>query len=246
MKLVLRFVDRDTRGLALDIIRWVFNQYSISTEVSSEELDGYRDILVPFMVHVGRHVIRYKRAVVKFGRSSASKLEQIEGQVRSALFYQPQMREEYKNQVLVDREAGYPSDASDSRDDPPELYDLDINMQIFTVNAHEIPINNGVRTSDLLLDGQTISDRRLFAGLSCEFDLDKYGTMTISSPSLSSFFFFVLVDFLFGVDYMITSTVPEKVNESETESLDSDFDSDSDSDSDSDPESESLSASELT
>ena len=186
-----------TRGLALDLIRWFFNQYSFCSEDSSEELDGYRDVLVPFVVHVGRHIIRYKRAAVKCESSSASNLGQTESQVRSALFYQPHMREEHNNQVLVDREAGYSSDTSDSRDDPPQLYDLDVNMQLIRVEKRAIPINNGARPFDFLLEGQTLADQRFFSGLSCEFDIEKYGALIISpplsfsfSPSPPFFFFF--------------------------------------------------------
>jgi hypothetical protein len=183
-----------TRGLALDLIRWFFNRYSFSRGDLQEELDGYHDILVPFLVHVGWHIIRYKRAAVKCGRSSTSNLDQIKEQVCSALFYQSEKKEEYESQVLIDQEAGYSSDASDSRDNPPELYDLDIDMKIYMINERENPINNGVGTSDILLEGRTLADKRLFAGLSCEFDFDKYGTIINSSLFPLPFFFsFILI-----------------------------------------------------
>lgn len=161
-----------TRGLVLDLVFWFFDHYSMLNE-EEEEVDGYRTILIPFLVHVGQHIIRYKRAAVQCGYETPCDAKQIEAQIQAVLFYRSEMKEEFEKQASADGEAGY--NESDI-DDPPEKYDMGFDFDKFMVSERTNPTNNAARIADFLVEGQTLADKRFFEGLLYQFVDDENGT----------------------------------------------------------------------
>lgn len=166
-----------TRGLVLNIVLWFFDHYLLSNHNNvDEEIDGYDSILIPFLVHVGRHIIYYKRAAVNRGCQSTSTEKQVEDQIRSVLFYRQEFKEEFERQLSADHKTGYYSHASVSTDNPAEAYDMSFKFSDFTITERQIPTTNRFELTNFLIEGQTLADKRYFTGLSRQFDLDESGT----------------------------------------------------------------------
>jgi hypothetical protein len=177
-----------TRGLALDLVHWFFEHYSISScDSDADEIDGYRDILVPFLVHTGRHIIRYKRTAVKCGYFGPSDQDQIQLQVRSVLLYCREILEEYMKQNSEEKDAGYDSDRSGSVDDPSHMYDLKFDIGKYTISEREGPRGRGNQINNHLIAGRTLADQHFFNGLSLKFNLENQ-----HKQHLKLFFFFFL------------------------------------------------------
>ena len=190
---VERYHNCYIRGLLAGILRWFFERYSFSDcNCSQEKVDGHREILEPFLVHIGRHIVRYKRVAVKRELSNASDQDEVEDQVRSVLFYEPRMREEYLRQERVEQRADLFDKFENSDHDLSDICDLEFYMANYTIEKVQGPLNDGNRASNFLSEGQTLADRRFFAGVACEFDLNKHGlafNMTILFQSLIFFFY---------------------------------------------------------
>lgn len=76
-----------TRGLSFDLLIWFFQHYSFSNATLEEDdIDAYTAIFIPFVVHIGRQIIRYKRLAEARGHTTSSNSKQITCQVQLALF----------------------------------------------------------------------------------------------------------------------------------------------------------------
>lgn len=166
-----------TRGLVLDLVFWVFDHYSFSDCHNLEkEIDGYRTMLIPFLVHLCRQIMHYKRTAADCGHITLSTKDKVKSQIRSVLLFREEMEEEFNKQVSAQHEAGYFSDGIDSIDNPTDIYDMDFDLTSFTVSKRQFPASNSIRSANFLLEGQTLADKRFFSGLSCQFHLHKDGT----------------------------------------------------------------------
>lgn len=155
-----------TRGLVFDLLFWFFNHYSISNRHDPDkEINGYRDLLIPFLVHVGRHIMDYKRTAYSKGYQACISPDQVEQQVRSVLFCRREIKREYEKQISAHHEA----------DDPSYKYDMGFDFTDFTINERQLPISNRIPIIDFLTEGQTLGDKRFFKGLSRQFVLDEPG-----------------------------------------------------------------------
>ena len=91
-----------TRGLVLDLVFWFFDHYSLlHGDYFDKEINGYQDVLIPFLVHVGRPIICYKHAAVSCGYYNTGTKHQIWEQICSVLFCYPEIKEEFKNTFLL-------------------------------------------------------------------------------------------------------------------------------------------------
>jgi hypothetical protein len=159
-----------TRGLVLDLVFWFFDQYSFTEE--EEEIDGYRAILIPFFVHVARHIERYKEVAVEYGYSDSDNKTAMRHQMNCLLQCRDEIAEEYEKQRAADEEAGY-DEESNSIDEPPKKYDMGFDFSRFTISKREVPTNNSTRIVDFLAAGQSSADMRFLKGLSCQFVVDE-------------------------------------------------------------------------
>jgi hypothetical protein len=91
-----------------DLVFWFFIHYSFSnSDHFDDEIDGYCDVLIPFFVHIGRHILRYKHAAPRCEYDHTYDKRQIKEQILSAVLCRPEIKKEFARQVSADREAGY-------------------------------------------------------------------------------------------------------------------------------------------
>ena len=65
----------------------VFENYSFSSvELGEDGIDAFGTIFIPFIVHIGQQIAKYKRAAEERGYISLSTFEQVNRQIQSALF----------------------------------------------------------------------------------------------------------------------------------------------------------------
>jgi hypothetical protein len=171
------------RGLALNLILWYFQKYTFSRIGSAENLDGYAQIFVPFAVHIGRQIIRYKYASKSAEGKLSPTAKGVEEQVIKALFCYEGMQQEYEIQAAND-----PDGAIDSTPSPSELCDLNFDISMFEISERrDFEGGKFIRSSDCYLkDGQNNADDLFFGGLSSHFYLNKNGTYPIYTILLKS------------------------------------------------------------
>jgi hypothetical protein len=170
-----------TRGLSLDLINWFFENYQFShVDFHVDEIDGYLAILVPFIAHLGRQIVRYKRISVETGHISISTYDQLKHQVVSALFDYKWMKDAYEQAVEDEEAAGYHSDDSDAQSQCSIFYNFDYgDFTNYNISKRQAVHPNADRMTDFLEGGKTLTDRRFFLGLSCHFELFEEGTFCI-------------------------------------------------------------------
>jgi hypothetical protein len=160
-----------------DLVFWFFNHYSFSNSNHfDKEIDGYRDVLIPFFVHIGQHILRYKCAALCCGYDHTYGKSQIEEQILSTVLCHPEIKKEFARQVSADQEAGYYSDQEDFIDDLPDIYDMAFDFTNFTISKHQHPASNSVQIANFVIERQTLADKHFFSGFSCQFHLDNNGT----------------------------------------------------------------------
>jgi hypothetical protein len=91
------------RGLIFDLVFLFFNHYSFSnSDHFDDEIDGYRNVLIPFFVHIGWHILHYKRAALCCGYDHTYNKSQIEEQILSTVLCYPEIKKEFARQVSAD------------------------------------------------------------------------------------------------------------------------------------------------
>lgn len=161
-----------TRGLAFDLLKWLFEHYSFSSENLEEpDVDSYQAIFVPFVVHVGRQIIRYKGAAEARGHATSSTSTQVIRQVQSALFGFRFMKDSWFEEEAAEEENDDYEDENDGLLDP-ERNDLYFSFDDFAFTRREIPETRTTSNHDFLEVGKTIRDGLFFRGLDSQFDLE--------------------------------------------------------------------------
>ena len=170
-----------TRGLALDLLAWFFENYSFTHEDfgkdQDEDVDAYTVVFAPFLVHIGRKIIRYKRHAEAHGHITLSSLNQVSHQIQSALFGFESMRDIWLEMKTDKRERDYNDDADSDSDQSDDMdnNDLDYKFNEFIINQRQEPESRRSSPRKLLEDGKTMADERFFRGLASQFDLKKFG-----------------------------------------------------------------------
>jgi hypothetical protein len=162
------------RGLTFDLIRWFHDHYSLSyiDPAKANDVHPYFVVLIPFTIHIGRQIIRYKRAAEACEIPSSSSIEQVTYQVESAVGNFNGMEEAYQKAKADNEARGYRSDDSDHASNPEDLYDLSFSFNAFTVDTRPIPLHDSFQNTEYLEKGQNDTDRRFFQGFSHQFDLN--------------------------------------------------------------------------
>jgi hypothetical protein len=163
------------RGLAMDLVHWFSANYAIMDENSDEdEVDAFEDILVPFTVHVARQIIRYKSAAVSCGYKGIGTPEQIQAEIKSAMFHIPEMEIAYSAEIAHEQDLSYHSDSTDSESAPSELYDLNFDFSNFTVKGRQMPEEDRSHVEIFLDYGQNQADKLFsLAYLSVQFESNR-------------------------------------------------------------------------
>jgi hypothetical protein len=176
------------RGLALDLLAWFFENFFFTHEdfggKEGEGVDAYTVIFAPFLVHIGRRIIRYKRHAEEHGHTTLPSLNQVSHQIQSALFGFEGMRDIWLELKSDEQERGHhdaDSDANSDQWDDQEDNDLHYNFSEFTIHQRKEPESRHSSARKLLEDGKTIADGRFFRGLDSQFDLKKFGRNYIHS-----------------------------------------------------------------
>lgn len=166
-----------TRGLSLDLLNWFFQNYSFACiDLEEDDVDAYTTIFIPFVVHIGRQVIRYKRLAEESGYTTSSTSEQVLHQVQSALFGFESTRDAWLEEKATDEERNYNDDADD---DDLDHNNLDFDFNCYTIHQRERPEPRNSDAHSLLENGKTIADQRFFRGLTSQFNLDELGRVYI-------------------------------------------------------------------
>jgi hypothetical protein len=175
-----------TRGLALDLLVWFFENYSFySAEFEDADVDGYAAVFTPFAVHIGRQILKYKRAAEGHGHTSFSSFEQVRHQVQSALFPLKFARDVWIEDKADEEERAHQEKADDDEevdddgDDGLDSSNLYWDMADYSISRREIPEERQA-SDNFFEDGKTNADERFFRGLSSQFKLEDIGKSLFS------------------------------------------------------------------
>lgn len=168
-----------TRGLSIDLLNWFFLNYSFSNiDLDETDINAYTTIFVPFAVHIGRQIIRYKRLAEARGHTTSSTIGQVTHQVQSALFGFVSMRDAWLEEKAAEEERAYNDDADDDELDS-ENNDLDFNLDNYVITRREQAESKPPDDSTFLDIGKTRADLRFFHGLTTQFNLQELGKARI-------------------------------------------------------------------
>lgn len=165
-----------TRGLTIELLNWFFANYSISSvEFEEGDIDGNNYIFAPFVVHIGRQIVRYKRFAEKSGHTTSATSNEVNRQIQWALFAFKFMRDTWLEDKAEEEERKYNDDSDDELCiDSPDC-DLDFDLSPYSITQRDKPINHGYNIDNYVEEGKTIADRRFFQGLACHFNVEKKG-----------------------------------------------------------------------
>lgn len=164
-----------TRGLSTDLLNWFLENYSFSSiDFDEDDVNGFSTIFVPFVVHIGRQIIKYKRMAENSGKTTLSTLNQVIRQVQHALYGLEIVWDAWLEAITVEEEDGFNEDLDQEEDVELGPFDLDFDFSDYTIRPREVPI---VRRSsaNFLLDGKSNADKRFFCGLASQFKLENLG-----------------------------------------------------------------------
>ena len=169
-----------TRGLSIDLLIWFFENYSFSSvDLEEDDIDAFSTIFIPFVVHVGRQITKYKRFAEENGNTTSSASKEVNRQVQHALFGLDFMRDAWLEEKASDEEERHLCDANDDGSIDLDSFDLDCDLSDYVVKRREEPGHRRATLHGFLHDGKTIADRRFFYGLTSQFDLDNIGEINI-------------------------------------------------------------------
>jgi hypothetical protein len=177
-----------TRGLSLDLIEWIFENFSFSSvELDEDDIDAFDTIFIPFIVCIGRQIAKYKRAAEEHGHESSSTFEQVNRQIQSALFPLELARDVWVEEKASEDEKDHNEDADDDE------YDLDFDLSGYNISPRDIPARRN-SCDNFLEKGKTNADKRFFRGLSSQFKLEDIGKSLYSNN-------YTLLEFLMPLYY---------------------------------------------
>lgn len=167
-----------TRGLAIDLLNWFFENYYISNpELEEDDIDGNNYIFAPFIVHIGRQVVRYKRFAEKSGHTTSATSRQVNCQIQWALFAYDFMRDAWLEDKAEEEERRYNDDSDDELCIDSLNNDLDFDLRPFSITQRDKPISHSYNIVNHVEEGKTIADCRFFHGLACHFNVEEYGEL---------------------------------------------------------------------
>ena len=163
------------RGLAFDLVNWLFDHYAFSDTVTAcDDVDAYTCLLVPFTVHVGRQIIRYKIHTESTRTPTSITSQELTYQVECAL-YLDGMKDAYEDSKAIDDEIEHNDNNSENQIFPYEFFDLDLDLSSFSIRRRDTVDGNSIRIDEYLETGQNIADKKFFLGLACNFNLEESG-----------------------------------------------------------------------
>jgi len=161
-----------TRGLAFDLVDWVYENFTFSSlDSDTEDVNGHDDIFVPFVIHIGRQIIQYKRIAEEHGHTTTSTLGQVARQIKLALFGFESLRDAW--------EAAERKRCSIDADLSEECHDLDYDIDDYIIAPRQQPGIKRFLDSNFLEAGKTIADERFFRGLASQFKSDNFGNVYV-------------------------------------------------------------------
>ena len=164
-----------TRGLSIDLLEWFFENYSISSvELEENDVDAFPTVFVPFIVHIGRQITKYKHAAEERGVVTSSTFKQVNCQVQSALFAIDSMRDGWLEEKAAEQEQEYCLDLADDESVDLDALNLDYDLSGYVVSRREVPTERK-SNGNFIENGKSDADKRFFRGLTSEFKLDDLG-----------------------------------------------------------------------
>jgi hypothetical protein len=164
-----------TRGLALDLLEWFFENYSFSSvELEEDDVDAFPVIFIPFIVHIGRQIAKYKRVAEEHGNTKSSSFYQVNRQVQYVLFSLAGGRDVWLEEKAVEEENDYCQDMEEDEAVERGSNDLTFDLGDYIVSQRDMPMKRRI-CSTFLEDGKCYGDERFFRGLTSQFDLGNPG-----------------------------------------------------------------------
>jgi hypothetical protein len=171
-----------TRGLSIELLNWFFQYYTISSvEFEEDDIDANVSVFVPFVVHIGRQIIRYKCLAEESGHTTSPTSKQVTCQIQWALFGFEFMRDTWLEQKAEDEEREYRDDADDERRMDSEYNDLDFDLSNFSITLRHQPALRNNRAINCIEIGKTAADHRFFCGLASRFDVEEFGKFPLAN-----------------------------------------------------------------
>jgi hypothetical protein len=159
-----------TRGISLDLLEWYFENFSFSNaDLEEDDIDAFQSIFIPFLVHIGRQIVKYKHAAEERGHRTLATFEQVNRQIQSALFSLEFSRDAWLEEKAAEEERSY-----DDEDDEIDTRDLDYDFSGYVISRREIPAKRNP-LENFIKAGKTGADDRFFRGLSSQFNLADTG-----------------------------------------------------------------------
>lgn len=166
-----------TRGLSIDLLNWFFENYSFSSiDLEEDDINAFSSIFAPFVVHIGRQMIKYKCAAEERGYTTSSTSHHVKRQVESALFRFKSFRDAWLEEEAVEEEEEYSRDmdGGDCESLRLDLCTLDYDFSVYSISQRNTPMDRDT-IDDFLEHGKTEADLCFFRGLASQFDLENLG-----------------------------------------------------------------------
>jgi hypothetical protein len=158
------------RGILLDLLEWFFENFSFSSaDLEEDDIDAHRMIFIPFVVHIGRQIMKYKRAAEKRGYTTLSKFEEVNRQIQLALFSLDSARDTW-----IEDKAAEEEKIHDDESYGMDTHDLDYDISGYTISRRENPAERS-SCDNFVEKGKTKADDRFFRGLSSQFNHEDIG-----------------------------------------------------------------------
>lgn len=174
-----------TRGLSIELLNWLFQYYTISSvEFEENDIDANVSVFVPFVVHIGRQIIRYKCLAEESGHTTSPTSKQVTRQIQWALFGFEFMRDTWLEQKAEDEEREYQDDADDEKRIDSEYNDLDFDLSHYSITQRIRPALRTDEAINYIENGKTDADRRFFCGLASGFNVEEFGKFSNANYQL--------------------------------------------------------------
>lgn len=159
-----------TRGILLDLLEWFFENFSFSSvDLEEDDIDAHQTIFIPFVVHIGRQITKYKRAAEEHGHTTLSTSEEVNHQIQSALFSLDSARDAWLEDKAAEEEKIHDNESYEL-----DAYDLDCDLGSYIISRREKPAERS-SCDNFVEKGKTNADDRFFRGLSSQFNREDIG-----------------------------------------------------------------------
>ena len=148
------------RGLSFDLLNWFFENYSFaSVELEEDDMEPFSTVFIPFIIHIGRQIVKYKYAAEDRGITTAPSISrQVHRQVQSALFGLEFARDAWLEEKAVEEERDYHRDIDGDEGVDFDSCDLDYDFSgILSLDVRfrriEPPLTTFLRLAKVMLIG---------------------------------------------------------------------------------------------